>query len=332
MPITESIYASGTVKSRDQYEVAATVNGVIEVVYVEEGDTVKAGTPLFSISNDLQRLQEENAALSAGYANANGNQNKLNEAKLQVDVAKQKMENDSLMYFRQKALWQQQIGTKVELEQRALSYQHALAEFESTSLRYIEMKRQINFTAAQAGKNLLIAKKQSGDYIVRSEIDGVVFSIFKTKGDLIGPQTPLCVVGDASQYILEMYVDEYDIFKLKKGMPVEVTLDSYKGQVFTAVVTTIGLLMNERSKSFLVEAMFLQSPPVLYPNVSFEANIVIARKEKALVINRSFLLNDSVVIRSNGEQVTVKTGLKDNQFVEILSGVSKTDELKEPEK
>ena len=49
--ISESIYASGIIKSKDQYEAFATVNGIIENIYVSEGDTVKKGTPLLSISN-----------------------------------------------------------------------------------------------------------------------------------------------------------------------------------------------------------------------------------------------------------------------------------------
>ena len=41
-------------------------------------------------------------------------------------------------------------------------------------------------------------------------------------------------------------------------------------------------------------------------------------------------MNDSMVIKSNGEKVIVKIGLKDYQKVEILSGVSPEDELLEP--
>ncbi|MBK9639804.1 MAG: hypothetical protein IPO72_00560 [Saprospiraceae bacterium] len=88
--------------------------------------------------------------------------------------------------------------------------------------------------------------------------------------------------------------------------------------------------MNERSKTFLVEAEFMERPEILYPNISFEANIVISSKDKAMLIPRKYLVNDSMVIKSNGEKVIVKIGLKDYQKVEILSGVSPEDELLEP--
>ena len=37
--ITESIYASGIVKSKNQYQAFASVSGIIDSVYVSEGDT-----------------------------------------------------------------------------------------------------------------------------------------------------------------------------------------------------------------------------------------------------------------------------------------------------
>jgi HlyD family secretion protein len=91
-------------------------------------------------------------------------------------------------------------------------------------------------------------------------------------------------------------------------------------------------LMNLQSKTFLVEAEFVQAPDILFPNVTFEANILIQTKESALLIPREYILNDSIVTKSNGTQVVVKTGLKDYQMIEILSGISASDELIKPVK
>jgi multidrug efflux pump subunit AcrA (membrane-fusion protein) len=138
------------------------------------------------------------------------------------------------------------------------------------------------------------------------------------------------VIGDAKKFILEMKVDEYDILKIKKEQSVKVMMDSYKGKVFEARVTKIYPIMNERNKTFIVEAEFINQPEVLYPNISFEANIVLATKTKAILIPRNYILNDSIVIKSNGDKVLVKTGLKDYQKIEILSGITAADELIDP--
>lgn len=297
---------------------------------MSDGDSVKIGTPILSISNEAQKLNKENAELAAAFSDINANQGKLNDAQLAVDLAKNKMKVDSALFFRQKNLWQQQIGTKVELEQRELAYQNSKNAYYSSVVRYNDLKRQLNFSSSQSKKNLLIADKLQSDYVLKSEINGIIYSLTKSKGEIVGAQTPIAIIGDAGKFILEMQVDEYDILKIKKGLTVLVTLESYNGKVFEALVTKINPLMNERSKTFLVEAEFLKQPEILYPNISFEANIVINSKEKAILIPRDYLLNDSFVVKPNGDKIAVKTGLKDYQKIEIISGINKSQELIKP--
>ena len=62
--ITESVYASGIVKAQNQYNVFATVNGILEKTFVSEGDRVKKGDPLFLIKNEASSLNTENARLA----------------------------------------------------------------------------------------------------------------------------------------------------------------------------------------------------------------------------------------------------------------------------
>ena len=237
------------------------------------------------------------------------------------------MANDSLMYVRQQNLWRLQIGSKAALEERELAYQNSKASYVSSIVSYNDLKRQLQYNASQTKKQLLISEMLASDYLVKSKMNGIVYSINKNKGEIVGPQTPLAVIGDAKNFVLEMQVDEYDILKIRKGMTVIVTLDSYKGTVFNAVVTKINPLMNERSRTFVVEAKFTNPPELLYPNISFEANIVLAKKDNALLVPRNYVFDDSMVFKSNGDKVVVKTGLKDYQKIEILSGINKADEL-----
>ncbi len=329
--ISESIYASGIVKSKNQYQAYAIINGIVDKVFVEEGDTVKKGTPILSVSNETQRLSTENAELAAAFSDFNANQGKLSDARSSIEFSRNKMKNDSLLMNRQTILWQQQIGTKVELEQRELAYQNSKNSYASSLVKFDDLKRQLNFSSSQSKKNLLISTKLESDYTLKSEMEGMVYSISKSKGELVSIQSPLAVIGDSRNFILEMQVDEFDILKIKKGLAVILTLDSYKGKVFEAIVTKINPMMNERSKTFLIEAEFLKQPEILYPNITFEANIVIQSKENAILIPRDYLLNDSIVVKSNGDKVIVKTGLKDYQKVEILSGIRSEDHLIKPE-
>jgi HlyD family secretion protein len=328
--ISESIYASGLMKSANQYEAFVTVNGTINKIFVAEGDKVKKGDPILSIANDAQRFGKENAKLAAEFADFSKNTNKLKEAKIMTKVARDKMKNDSLLYTRQKDLWSQQIGTKVEFEARTLAYENSRAAYYSAKVNYHDLLRQLDFSSEQAKKNLLISSKLESDYTLLSKIDGVVYSLPKELGEIVSAQTPLAIIGDAEKFILEMQVDEYDILKIKKGLPVLVTMDSYKGKVFEATITKIYPIMDQRSKTFLVESKFNHPPAILYPNISFEANIILQTKSKALLIPRNFIVNEYFVVKSNYDTVKVVTGLKDFQKIEILKGITTTDELIKP--
>jgi multidrug efflux pump subunit AcrA (membrane-fusion protein) len=329
--ISESIYATGIIKSKNQYQAFANATGIIDKIFVSEGDSVKIGSPILSISSLTQHLNNENAKLSLLFFDFKANQEKLNESKMLIEFSRNKMKHDSILYIRQKNLWHQQIGTKVEFEQKELAFQNSSNAYFSSLVRFHDLKRQLDYNASQSKNNYLISGNIINDFIVRSEIDGLVYSINKKKGELVGPQTPLAVIGDAKKFILEMQIDEYDILKIKKNLLVYVTLDTYKGKVFNAKVSKIIPIMNERNKSFLVESEFIKQPQILYPNISFEANIVIQSKEKALIIPRHFLINDSFVLKSSGNKIKVITGIKDYQQAEIISGLNKNDELLNPE-
>ncbi|MGE0637615.1 MAG: efflux RND transporter periplasmic adaptor subunit [Bacteroidia bacterium] len=329
--ITESVYASGVIKSKNQYQVFPSVNGIIDTVLVSEGDSVKAGTPIIIISGKIQKLNKELAQLNASYTDADANREKLDDAAMQLQLAKSKMQSDSLFYFRQKNLWEKQVGSKAELELKELAFANSRTAYYTARTRYNDLKKQLDFTSQQSKKNLQLTDVIQDDYTIKSDIDGIVYSVLKSQGELAGVQTPVAIIGDAADFILEMQVDEYDILKLRKDQKVIVRLDSYKGKVFDAVITKINPIMNERSKTFLVEASFITRPEILYPNITFEASVVINEKENVLLIPRNYMLNDSTVLNTNNEQVVIRTGLKDYKKVEVLSGISEADELLKPE-
>lgn len=328
--ITESIYASGVLKTADQYQAYVTVNGIISQILVKEGDSVHVGSPLVSITNETQRFAAENASLAANFNDFSANSGKLDEAKLVIESAKNKFKLDSALYFRQKNLWEQQIGTKVDFEIKELAFQTSKSNYLSAIQRFRDLNRSLAFNSSQAKKNLQISANQAQDFILRSKTNGIVYSILKSIGEIVSPQSPIAVIGNYQDFVLEMQVDENDILRVQNGQIVIVTLDSYKSQAFEARVSRISEIMNERSKTFLVEASFTKAPPKLFPNITFEANILLNKKENVLLIPRNYLKQDSIVTLASGEERIVKVGLKDFQKAEILSGLKVSDEIVKP--
>ncbi len=235
------------------------------------------------------------------------------------------------MFERQRNLWSQNIGSKVEFEQKALAFEKSKNNYASAKERLLELDRQLHYLSKEAQNNLLISNDNTGDYLVKSKVKGKVYQMNLAKGEMVTPQIPIAIIGDDETYILEMQIDEYDIVATQLGMPVLVVLNSYRDSVFNAVVSKINPIMNLQSKTFTIEAEFVRPPSILYPNISFEANVVISTKKDALLIPRNYLLNDSIVMDEAGKRLIVKTGLKDYQMVEILSGIDVHEELIPPE-
>lgn len=328
--ISESVYASGVVKSKNQYQVYSTVNGLIEELFVTEGDVVKVGTPLMRVVNEPSKLNAQNAKLAADFADLQTNADKLKESKIAIDLALTKKENDSLLLKRQENLWSQKVGTLVELEQRKLAFNTSKSNYEIAYLSYRDLKKQLEFASNQSKTNLKITNAIAGDYIIKSKVNGKVFKILKENGEFVNTLNPVAVVGNATDFLIELKVDEYDVARIHEGQQVFITMDSYKGEVFQAKVATIEPLMNEQSRSFTVNAIFMTRPSVLYPNLSVEANIVIQSKENAMTIPRNYLIGDSQVLVNKKEKRKVVIGLKDYQKVEIKSGLKVSDVIYKP--
>jgi RND family efflux transporter MFP subunit len=182
----------------------------------------------------------------------------------------------------------------------------------------------------QAQNALKQAQTSLGDFNITSRVDGKVYSVLKEAGELINAQQALAQVGHADRFIIDMSIDEVDIARLRIGQKVWVSLDAYEGQVYEALISRILPLKDERTQTFSVEALFTDSPDVLYAGLSGEANIVISKKENVLSIPLDLLIEDSKVLTNDGE-VEVQTGLRNLEYVEILSGIDSTTILYRPE-
>jgi HlyD family secretion protein len=328
--ITESVYASGIVKSKNQYKVFSLANGLIDKVLVTEGDIVKKGDGIIRLINTTAELNAENAKLSADYASVATNADKLNELKISIDIAKIKMENDNLLLQKQENLWAQQVGTHNDLLQRQLISKTSTNSYQTAKLRYKELQKQINFQGKQAQKNLELSQKINRDYTIKSDVDGKVYQLPMEKGEMVNTLNPVAIIGDDSDFLLELQVDEYDINRVKLGQKIALSMDSYKGQVFECLVTKIDPIMNEKTKSFTIEANFIKLPKTLYPYLTCEANIIIQQKSRTITIPRSYLLDGDFVMLEKDKKVKVKTGLKDYQKVEILGGITTNDFILKP--
>ena len=325
--ITESVYASGKVKADGQYQVLPVVSGPLKKVWVSPGDSVKEGQLLFSVENASVSLNSENArlALDLTETNSMSGSDRLKELEENLDLAKEKYELDSSLFLRQKNLFAQQVGSKNDVDQRKLALQSSRTAYLTAQNRLNQIRFQLANELARARVGLQLSQAQAGDFQVKARKAGLVFDVLRTEGELVGPQTPLAVIGNAENWYIELQVSENDISRVEPGQVVDLVLDGYPNQVFQARLTRIYPILNERTRNFRVDAVFQNQPRRLFPNLNLEANIRIRNRSGVLVLPRRYLMEGNKVQLQDGTVREVKTGLKDYEKIEIVSGIDSSD-------
>ena len=171
--LTESVYSSVTIQPDSLYQAFAVVSGILDNNLVEEGDIVQKGTPLVQIINNAPKLNTENAKLALRLAqeNYNGSSAVLKGLEDEIQAAALKFQNDSINFFRQKRLWEQQIGSKVEFDNRKLAYDLSQNNLNLLKSRYERTKNELRTQVQQARNNFESAKINTKDFTVTSKID-----------------------------------------------------------------------------------------------------------------------------------------------------------------
>ena len=331
--ITESVYSSVTIQPDSVYQAYASINGILDKNLIEEGDLVQKGDVLLQVINTNPKINAENARLSLDLAqrNFNGNSTILQDIEKQISAAALTNSNDSINYYRQKNLWNQQIGSKIEFDTKKLKYDLSKNTLIQLQDRYQRTKDELLTQLKQAQNHYTSSLINSGDFSIKSRINGKVYALYKNPGEIVNTLEPLALIGSASVFVIEMLVDEVDIVKIREEQDVVVTLDAYNGNVFKAKVYKIYPKKDERNQTFVVEAIFESAPEVLYPGLAGEANIIISQKKNALTIPKQYLIDENKVLTSKGI-VTIEIGLESLDRVEVLSGITDSTIIHSPEK
>lgn len=329
--ITESVYASVTIQPDSLYQAFAIISGILEKNLAEEGQEVKKGEPIIQITNNSPKLNTENARLALKLARENyeGRANVLGGIKDEIEAAQLKLKNDSINFSRQERLWEQKIGSQSQYDTRKLAYQLSSNQLNLLKNKYEQTENDLLTRLHQAENNYRNSLINTSDFTIESKIDGKVYALYKNEGEIVTPTQPLASLGKANRFIAEMLVDEVDIVKIQKAQKVLLNLDAYPEEIFTARVSKIYPKKDERNQTFKVEAEFDQPPAVLYPGLSGEANIIVAKKDNALVIPRQYLTEEGQV-ETEDSLIKVAIGLKSMDSVEVLSGIDKNTPIYKP--
>ena len=329
--LTEAVYASGTLVPENEYKVVSQTDGFLQEALVKEGDTVKKGQLLFSLSNSNQQAQVSTAAqlVDKTIPVAADNAPQVKDLSNKLATAKAKLENDELQYRRYKNLFDQNAISASNYEKYKLQYETTQHDVLSLEEQLSQQRLSAALQMQQANNQLQLAKASRSNGLLKSYADGVVFDVYKQKGDLISPNQPIALIG-SGQMIAKLLVDEDDLGKVNVGQEVLITMDAYPGKIFHARIEKIYPLLNRVEQSFRADAIFTDELPVKLYGLNVEANIVLKGKEKVMVIPKSAVLKgDSVLVKEGNKlsKVKITRGAEDDQFVEVTAGISNSSTL-----
>lgn len=329
--LTESIYASVSIQPEDDYLVYTSTSGILEKVFIDEGDEIKKGQILAKVTTTNPVINRDNARLSVELAREKyyGTSNTLSSINNEIEQLEEQVRLDSLNYFRQKNLWNQSIGSRSELENKQLKFELTKKKIAGLKKKFKQTEVELENNYKKSQNALKKAQSDFNDYLIKAKMDGMVYSLLKNEGELISPQEPLAKIGKSDRFLIDMRIDEVDISKVIIGQQILITLDAYQGEVFEGKITKIFPQKDERTQTFKVEGQFDQAPKVLYAGLSGEANIIYAQKENVISIPMEYLIDNQKVKTVDGETI-VKPGIKTMDRVEILSGIDTSTHILKP--
>lgn len=313
--LSQTVEASGTVNPVQSVNIGSQVSGRIYKLYVDYNSKVKKGQLLAEIDPALFQASVDKA--TADLNNAKSNYNKV---LAQVNYKKAN-------YERYSRLLQKNYVSKDETESAYSNYLASKAELAAMTANINQAKA--NLETAQT--NLFYTK-------ITSPVDGIVVSRAVDVGQTVAAsfQTPelFVVAEDLTKMQIEVSVSEADIGKIKEGQSAEYTLDGYPDEIFEGIVSQVRINPTTVSNvtTYTVVVSVNNDEEILKPGMNANVTIITQNKQDALCVPTLALkyvpegmterFQEQGIWVLNGkkpERITVKTGLKDGDYTEVIS-------------
>tara|TARA_S200000501_G_scaffold85270_1_gene77898 strand:+ start:393 stop:1520 length:1128 start_codon:yes stop_codon:yes gene_type:complete len=313
--IEEKIVATGKVLPEDEVNVVPQIAGIIEEIFVEEGDEVFAGDLIAKIK-------------------VVPNEQTLNSAEGRVKSAQIVMKNSKIEFERNRALFEKEIISEQEFNSSQLRYNQDMQNLENA-----ESDLQIIKLGSAGGSTITNTN-------IRATVSGTILEIPVKEGDQViqansfNSGTPIATIADLNKMIFEGQVDEGEVGKLQIGMPLIVTLGAIEDKEYDAKLRLIAPKGTEIAGAiqFKIEGdVYLDDEFVVRAGYSANASIVTDKKVDAISISEALLQYDSKskkpyveieISDQKFEKREVKLGISDGVNAELISGVKQLEKIK----
>lgn len=307
--IEQYVSISSKISAEKEVLVIPQTSGTVKKLYVSLGDTVTAGQTLFQIDSTNAQIQVQQA--QGSYSSAESN---VETCRIQYEDLQKSLEQTEKLY---------EIGAASQNELEDMQ-----SKVEQAKLQLDTAEKNLQYTAAAA---LSSAQKQLNDTSVKAEISGVVSEINITEGGMAG-QTAAMTLVDTKDLKVAFSVSEDVINLISVGSKVYVTVDAVSAEAMEAEVTGVSTAADSATGLYNVEAKLKNESGELKPGMFANIRLVVEKKENVISVPLNTVLEKNgekyvfVVDENNiAHKTAVKTGLKNDEYIEITDGLSLHD-------
>jgi len=256
--LTQTVSANGTLNPVVLVSVGSQVSGIVQDIYADYNDKVKAGQVLLRLNPALNRAQLEQSMAN------------LASAKASLDLAKVNEKRNRDLYA-QEYVTRQDLDTSVQARRAA--------------------EAQVALATAQ------VARDQTNlDYtVIRSPVAGVVVSRDVDVGQTVAAsfQTPelFKIAQDLSKMQIDSSYAEADVGGIRVGQPATFRVDAFPNRTFHGVVRQVRLNPTTQQNVVTYDVVVAVDNPdqILLPGMTAYVNITVAQRKQALLVPNAAL-------------------------------------------
>jgi HlyD family secretion protein len=314
--IIDKALAVGQIVPDQEIQVKSQISGIVKECYVEVGDRVEQGQPLFSISPDPTPLELADAT------------RRVELAQVGYDRAQQDLE-------RTQSLWSGGILARDAFDARQKDFDQARISLEQEKDKL------------QLLKEGRIQRKVGGvDSVIRASASGTVLERKVNPGEPVVPLTTfqegtvMLTLADMKTLEFRGTVDEIDVGKLNEGQEVRIQIGALPGSSVVGKLTRIAPKARDKEGAtvFDVEAAIdpEKSSVTLRAGYSANADVIIQEKQDVLLVPERLVTMDkekaSVEVpgaKPEDEPVKkdIQVGLSDGLNLEVIAGLAEGDKV-----
>ena len=313
--ITDKALATGQIVPEQEIQVKSQISGIVKECFVDVGDRVNVGQPLFAIIPDPTPLE-------------------LNEVERGVQLAEVAYAKAAADFERSSALSKDGILSKEVFDANQQAFDQARIQ--------LELARE-RLALTKEGK--ILRAKGGVDSVIRAPASGTVLKRHVNPGDPVVPLTsyqagtPLMTMADMGTLMFRGTVDEIDVGKLRDGMPARIKIGALPDAKITGRLTRIAPKATEKEGTTLfdVEAAIDKADGItLRAGYSANADVIIQEKANVLMLPErlvTFAKEKAEVevpgLKPDAPPVKreIKTGLSDGIKLEVVAGLAEGDQV-----